>query len=172
MGLDITAYAGLVAVRDVPRHLNGRVNWDAVEEADELSFYANDDFPGRDGGFDCGKSYAQPDDDARCHAFSAGSYSGYSRWREQLAKLVGWDGASAAWKADGGAFWELIHFSDCEGIIGGAVAAKLARDFAEHQAKVDALSDDDLETRWFVQLYADWRKAFELAANGGVVHFH
>ncbi len=109
----------------------------------------------------------------------AGSYGGYNRWREQLAELAGWpripheeDGANrpscaaSAWNATEGPFWELIAFSDCEGTIGAVTAAKLAKDFANHQAKADAHEDERFRAK-----YKEWRAAFELAADGGVVSF-
>lgn len=110
----------------------------------------------------------------------AGSYGGYNRWREQLAELAGWpktsyeqygtqwpSWAASAWNAESGPFWELINFSDCEGTIGPKHCAKLAKDFAGHQAKADAHDDER-----FRKLYAEWRAAFELAADSGAVSFH
>lgn len=74
--------------------------------------------------------------------------------------------AAGAWSAEAGPFWELINFSDCEGIIGPVVSAKLARDFQEYQEKANSqLTDYDLER------YNSWRQAFELAAENGVVRF-
>lgn len=112
--------------------------------------------------------------------FRAGSYSGYNTWRNQLAELAGYPAvrhessykpseelyAAGAWKAKGGPFWELINFSDCEGVIGATTSTKLAKDFAEFQAKADAHPSD-----WFRACYADWRKAFELASQEGAVVF-
>lgn len=115
--------------------------------------------------------------------FAAGSYSFYGEWRERLAQLAGYPAvlhqssweraprarhAAGAWEADSGPFWELIHFSDCEGVIGPKTAAKLATDFADHQHKVDALNNEP----WFRERYAQFRKAFDMASDGGAVHFH
>lgn len=70
-------------------------------------------------------------------------------------------------------FWELINFADNEGVIGTAASAKLARDFAEWQERAEKYAEklpiDD--EAWFLGKYADWRKAFELAADGGAVSF-
>lgn len=81
--------------------------------------------------------------------------------------LAGHDNAEAVWngKANGEAFVELINFSDCEGVIGAEVAKKLAADFAAYQDKAGDKGD-------FARVYASWRKAFELAADGGAVCFH
>jgi hypothetical protein len=107
--------------------------------------------------------------------FRAGSYSGYSEWRNNLAVLAGWRNDEHAWGTPDGAgtpFMELINFSDCEGVIGAAVSAKLAKDFAEWQERAvqyGALVDDD---GWFLEKFGEWRRAFEMAADNGAVRFH
>lgn len=49
-------------------------------------------------------------------------------------------------------------------------------DFAEHAAEAEAyankLSDEGEEGRWWLDQYRLWRKAFEMAADGGAVYFH
>jgi hypothetical protein len=109
-------------------------------------------------------------------SFRAGSYSGYNQWREELAELAGYpalviagggkEHSHGAWQADSGPFFELINFSDCEGVIGTAVSAKLAKDFADNQTKADEVGG------YFAEQYARWRNAFEQAAQGGFVDFH
>jgi hypothetical protein len=74
---------------------------------------------------------------------------GYNEWCDQLAQ---WEGP----------FTELINL--CEDVIGPKVAGKLAKDFADYQTRADATGGDD-----FIENYRDFRKAFELAANGGAV---
>lgn len=110
------------------------------------------------------------------NGFRAGSYSGYSCWRNQLAELAGYHAANrddchkysaTAWEAESGPFWEMITFSDCEGTIGAKTSAKLAKDFADYQPKADAH-----ESEGFRELYADWRRAFEMASDEGAVGFH
>lgn len=112
--------------------------------------------------------------EGRRASFRAGSYGGYSQWRTQLAELIDttpeaiWDGGPAL------AFGELIHFSDCEGTLKSEVCAKLAKDFAFWQGEATKYAErlGGQEGQWFLQKYADWRNAFELAANGGAVDFH
>ncbi len=109
-----------------------------------------------------------------------GAYSTYNRWREELAKFSGWPAADEEWygqvrkshqrsacEGASGKFWELLCFSDCEGWIGTKACKKLAKDFAEFAEKAKAHPDENWRT-----LYADWMKAFELAADGGGVDFH
>ena len=176
MGLDITAHRGLR--KAAPGEGIDPQYGDADYTNGWHKMYVNDDFP------------AQADDiehDAIYHAddsfgFRAGSYSGYNEWREMLARLVGYpeaphpsprragemSNAASVWNdPKPGPFVELINFSDCEGVIGPRTSAKLAKDFAAYQAKADAHPDD-----YFRAKYADWRKAFEMAADNGAVYFH
>ncbi len=114
------------------------------------------------------------------HGFRAGSYSGYNWWREQLSKLALRVAPSSVWKTPkkfaAKPFFELINFSDAEGVIGSTTSAKLARDFADHEVKLAKLADTKIkdadERGYFLESYGDWRRAFELAARGGFVIFH
>lgn len=173
MGLDITAYRNVEAVRP----LNKGVDDDGY--AEKLArFYNNKDFRGRFDGLEEGMLYRY----AEAHGFRAGSYSGYNAWREWLASLVaGYPksdherygvaeklAAATVWNGASGPFSELINFSDCEGTIGPVVAAKLAKDFAEYDEKAKAASPEG----WEYERYQHWRKAMEMAADHGAVDFH
>lgn len=110
------------------------------------------------------------------HGFRAGSYGGYNIWREQLAALIGTTPEAIWADPKPGPFYELIHFADNEGIIGGTTSAKLATDFAEwedrateYAAKLSA--KEPSEGAWFLESYRDWRKAFRIAAGRGAVRF-
>lgn len=162
MGLDITAYSKLVRVHPTTD----------VEKDEAISLCVVDEvYRPRLEGLEEGEYECA----GESHGFRAGSYSGYNRWREHLAALVGttpervWAGEKPA------AFEELISFSDCEGAIGPVVSAKLARDFAEWHGRVSDFApsiQDANEREWFVAKYTNWREAFELAADGGAVDFH
>lgn len=103
--------------------------------------------------------------------FRAGSYGGYNDWREVLSMMVHGVMPRTIWENTGAykgtPFFELINFSDCEGILGAAVCAKLAADFAQYQGRADTSHDE-----WWLRKYGEWRKAFEIAADGGCVEFH
>jgi hypothetical protein len=176
MGLDITAYRGLR--RAQPGEGMNPKYGDADYENGWHEMYVNSDFPSQADDI-VDRAIYHADDD---FGFRAGSYSGYSVWRDQLAEMVGYpaitDGLdkyrreypySSGVHADPkpGPFVELINFSDCEGVIGPKTSAKLAADFKAFQEKADAHPDD-----WFREKYADWRKAFEMAADNGAVSFH
>lgn len=139
----------------------------------------NPDFPGRADELDDDAIY---EFDGEVGRFRAGSYGGYNVWRDELARLAGYPETryrsdysdrdelrydAGAWEATEGPFWELINFADNEGDIGAAVSAKLAKDFADFQSKADSWGDE-----YWRERYANWRKAFETAADGGFVIFH
>lgn len=166
MGLDIIVYAKVQRIEPQPEYE------DCPKGVARLII--NMDFPGRAGELQDGfYTYATHG------SFAAGSYGGYNIWRNQLAALAGYpaiinqeheppevSNAAGAWQAKEGPFWELINFADNEGTIGAAVAAKLAKDFGEFQSKADAHPDEYFRTK-----YTAWRRAFELASDGGAVSF-
>jgi hypothetical protein len=171
MGLDITWYKGLaMAVGNEAFDDRG-----GLLDDEFVTFYVNPEFPGRADDIEHRKAYRYGPAESY-GGFCAGSYVGYSQWREELAKLAGYpakpslqvalEHSEGAWSVTEGPFWELINFSDCEGVIGAAVSAKLARDFAEFQDKADAHPDER-----FRKKYAEWRNAFEQAADSGAVKF-
>jgi len=112
--------------------------------------------------------------------FRAGSYSGYNWWREQLCQLALDVPPDDVWGDPehyaGKPFVELINFSDCEGCIGPITAAKLAVDFREYGPRVRTRAatqiTDTEERSYFLDSYADWQRAFEVAAHDGFVIFH
>ena len=169
MGLDVSYYSAAKFERD-----NSDADYDGYDD-DFVRTYVNKDFPGRADDIVTGW-YSTGDGDC----LPSMGYGEYNAWREELAKLAGWapgsyheygrdwpSHAASAWAATEGPFWELILFTDCDGIIGPKTSAKLAKDFADHQGKADAHSDED-----FRQKYSLFRTAFETASHGGLVSFH
>ncbi len=177
MGLDITAYKNL-------RQFNAQYD----NENDEvLNLDTNEVVGWRDHFLSCVHSeYTDRAKDIADGAyfffekvtkFRAGSYGGYNDWREQLAKLAGYPSvngekeprhahSNGAWKATEGAFWELISFSDCEGLIGTEVSKKLLNDFINFDSKAQEIGGN------FYELYGYWKEAFEYASENGAVDFH
>ena len=157
MGLDITAYSKIRRVecgnRDGdcwPTHANLYPSADFPDHADGLT----------EGCYEHDSEYS----------FRAGSYSGYSAWRDTLAGLVGlssprnWNNSTVG---TGKPFAELLYFSDCDGIIGPKTSAKLAADFAQYEAHARSVLDE-----YEMSKYREWMTAFFRAADGGVVCFH
>lgn len=176
MGLDITAYKQIEIVE------NPKLDSDGYPEDDNfMRLWANPDFPGRELPLIHKAIYTQGSDS---YGFRAGSYSGYNVWRNELAKLAGYTpiearrhdfGAlelrhdSAASEQGSGPFFELIHFSDCEGIIGPLVSEKLFKDFCEFEEK--AKNHESAFKERFYDLYKEWKTAFEYGSDNGVVEF-
>lgn len=165
MGLDITAYSRLTAVG---KHVE---EW--CEDEDHVHAFSYDDFAqsfrgipilstgkfGDGSTFLEGGCYAVTDDTKR-HGFRAGSYGGYNRWRSNLQAQFNPD------RDPEGPFYELIWFADNEGTIGPEAARDLLADFREHAATYV------LPSLWPSELYGDWTRACELAADAGLIGFH
>lgn len=135
------------------------------------------------------KSIYLPSDDSDSSSFGAGSYSGYNMWRNQLAIMAGYESADNVWNDnsfDPGnvrllklkklnneeirikPFYELIYFSDCEGLIGPEISAKLYRDFVDFDDKAKNFSKDT----YFYSRYKNFKEAFRVASDGVLVNFH
>jgi hypothetical protein len=154
MGLDVTAY-GRVELIDVTDDIEGYEDRYYYREA-ELGFKTafvrgTQDFPERMPPIVGGVYRINGED----YGFNAGGYMGYNRWRSQLSQIAPYP------------FRELVYFSDREGVIGTDVCKRLAAAFAEHQPQADQHEDAR-----FKEKYTDWRKAFDIAADGGYVWFH
>jgi hypothetical protein len=179
MGLDVSAYKGLKKL-DAVYDVDGEPIDPQTREpvGDHFIAYVNHDFPGREVPLEDRCAYSYED----CESFWSGAYSRYNRWREQLAKFAGYpaepytqygntsmrcDAAAWAGKCEGMPFVELVNFSDCEGVIGSEVSAKLARDFAEWDERAKATGDE-----YFYAKFQEWRRCFEFAADRGAVSFH
>lgn len=94
--------------------------------------------------------------------FHAGSYSGYGARREWLADLFN------PYRRPNLPFYELIYFADNEGTIGPEAAADLLADFREHAEAYRAATIDYHHEYGF---YANFTRACELAADGGLIVF-
>ena len=109
------------------------------------------------------------------HSFRAGPYSYYNDWRRHLCLFALKVPAEDVW-ADpdqfaGKPFVELINFTDCDGRIGTTVAAKLAQDFRSHFSQAEAYAHTLSEMKDWLEVYVDFLKAFELAAQDGALKF-
>jgi hypothetical protein len=165
MGLDITAYRKLAKTDAALLDSGGYpVDYMKFWSAREVAS-TEKEFPGTTAGVEAEAIYSFEER----MDFRAGSYGGYNDWRDRLARVAGHESAKAAWDnppPDGSPFIELISFFDSEGIIGPVVAAKLAKDFADHRSTAESVGS------YFFDRYCLWQKAFEMAADGGAVNFH
>ena len=104
--------------------------------------------------------------------FHAGTYGGYNKWRDELARRAVGLPAATVWEDPSrfveAPFFELINFSDCEGTIWPDAASDLATDFGALRDRIagQPLADPQ-EEAWFIDVYDQFQEAFELAARGG-----
>lgn len=176
MGLTITAYSKVTLVCAI-----GAREFDGNREAQSLAGYDSHTFLYQDGERPQSDGMADGvySTDGKGFEFEAGSYGGYGAWRNELAEMMLGKSAEDVWtmcnapatEAKSEAermlpFLELINFSDCEGFIGPKTCAKLSADFANNQKKANG------GDKHFRKRYAEWRKAFAIASEGGVVKFH
>lgn len=164
MGLDITAYRQILPDPAAPLDEYGAANWQTHFTPGAGYEWSEATWPGRAPGLQEGTPYRF----AESLGFRAGSYSGYGEFRSELAKIAGFKNSQDYWDHAVGnePFYELINFADNEGVIGAATAAELAKDFADYQVAADSIGD------WFLEMYSLWRRACEMAADGGAINFH
>jgi hypothetical protein len=169
-GLDVTAYEKLVAVQSPQLDKDGR-----LVGPDQIKL-APVQFVERFAGLTQGQVYRYQS----AFDFRAGAYSGYSYWRNELAKLAGNEQTpfessgktelrydATVWKFKRGPFWELIDFSDAEGVIGPVVCKRVYQDFLRYLDLASTHPDE-----YFRTAYRDWMKAFAMCANDGAIVFH
>ena len=173
MGLDITAYRNLTpATEEVEMEDGYPVDYQTFWKPGPSMKWSESVFPGRGKGVSHSTIYTF----SNTFGFRAGSYGGYNHWRDLLSQLAGYGSAEEAWSKEdqSGPFMELIHFAGNEGVIGPVISAKLAKDFAdfESRAKVFSATLDQYDAQNFITRYYDWKKAFEMASDGGAVCFH
>lgn len=184
MSLDITAYRQIQQLDCAP------TSWcdDAEGYPEHFQVYSVD-FPERANDLPV---HVKWENSVTCHGcfkaeedmrFQAGSYSGYHWWRDELSKAVYDMLAEHVWKTAvedltsihnterPNPFYELIEFADNEGTIGPAVSAKLAKDFATFDMffmkHAEKIGKDH-----FYYTCRNFKEAFTMAADGGLVKFH
>ena len=160
MGLDISVYKNLKMIDKT------KINFDKDEQDDYLEIY-DQDFKKQLDGSDLiiGEYY----DYDYAEGFNAGSYSSYNYWRNELAKLAGYESDEFVWEnVEDGVFVELINFSDYDGIIGAKTSKKLYDDFCKFDNAAASLKDGR-----FYYIYKEFKEAFKIASeNNGCVLFH
>lgn len=180
MSLDVTAYSRL---RAVGKHEGGLDDYCYYDNHVHAFAYAC--FPASFRGIQVldtrtagGSTFLEggcyePTEQTEMSWFSVG-YGGHFAWRIDLARQFNpsADGGTELRESDPDKpFHELIWFADNEGCIGPEAAADLLADFREHaDAYTPAGGMGRVED--FRRVYAAWTRAFELAADDGLVRFH
>ena len=120
-------------------------------------------------------------EDSSCHEFRAGSYSGHNNFRKLLVEAIHGVEIEHFWhneeEYEGAPFYEMLNFSDCEGVIGVEESKKLHEDFVLHRG----IFEDFVRSQYdktnisiraeYMELYDDWLKSFNIAADKGAVLF-
>ena len=173
MGLDIYAYSRIVEKSNRSanqRRLEELGLSEPGEEIYQIETFDDQAFKGLAPGTYLATSLTEQ------HSFRAGSYSGYNNWRRELClTMLGVEPAElwnepASWQ--GMPFVDLINHSDCEGAIGGPVAKSLFWDFVEQRHRAVERTDNGNEDGgWFLEVYDDFLRGFELAADDGILIF-
>lgn len=180
MGVDIVALTNIRKVDALFDECGDPVNPVTREPYDNAwRLYHAPSYSDRADGIEDGKVYEY---DASVHHASL-SYGAYNIWRDHIARLAGWPKgsyeqygrnwdsyAASAWDATEGPLWELINFSDCEGVIGPKTSAKIAADL-----RALTVTEESFEGAvWaphFVKFYNEMVKIFEAAAGNGCVRY-
>ncbi len=126
----------------------------------------------------------------RLGGFRAGSYSGYSNYRDTLRRLsivaMAENKELAEKYKDEYPFELQLNFSDCEGFIGPFSSVTLRDQYREFHGPIvkdiikmakygvkpeiyKSISREELE--YFAELYMEWKTAFEETSNVGVVYY-
>jgi hypothetical protein len=187
MGLDITAWSNLKRSEEQDESYDNNITM----------IWQNTDFPDH---CELEEGYWEGTPLTRVHSFRAGSYSGHGLFRKTLALCTLGVDHTTVWEAEdiymNRPFFNLINFSDCSGKIGPAYSEALFEDFRDNRDRfirnlkqeIDftketenplamepefildlELSQDTIE--YYIELYDNWMKAFELAKDDGIVEF-
>lgn len=170
MGVDITAYSHMALTE---QHATTDDCWDANGHLD-----VPDTWPDSTRGLEAGRHYGPTADTKTIDGFHM-SYGGYNRWRESLSLAVLGVMPQDVW-VDLDAyrdrpFFELINFTDCDGVLSASAAAALLADFREHRdAYRTYLAREEAEDRadWWAESYDEYIEMLALAAHGGMVEYH
>lgn len=105
------------------------------------------------------------------------SYGGYNVFRAWLSTNFIGVPPETVWKSElyykDYPFAELVHFSDCEGVIGWIAAERISQAFKDNYERAKEIcSYEGVEGKYTLRNYERWMKASELASKQGALHFH
>lgn len=163
MGLALWAYANI-------QPADGSFKFDGPEEIhdvqtnqvrnDLVGFYTHPTYPAWSDGIQSFRAYRF----SHLEKFHIGPYSYYSRFRNWLSALA----ENGHVDQPGDPFYEVLIFSDCEGVINSTISAKLHVDFVRFQAKAKAFP----EAECHISAYESMMRAFQIASVKGAVSFN
>ncbi len=164
MGLDITSYSNLK---------KGKESEDGIYIGKGPEHVARHQYS---------EGWYEPTLETKGHHFRAGSYGGYNQFRGHLCAAIHGVECEEFWTNDkykGTAFYELIDFSDCEGIIGVEESKKLHAEFVSHRDTFknyieSKLREDEIDTLAYshcMEKYDEWTLAFKISSQNGALLF-
>lgn len=121
--------------------------------------------------------------ETKTYNFRAGSYGYYNAFRRYLCEALLGVIPDVIWRNPenylNSPCYELIDFSDCEGEISWSIAEKLYNDMVQNEEKFkvyleDLVADNILTVNslnFYLETYGNFKNAFELAKEEGVVIF-
>jgi hypothetical protein len=172
MGLDIAAYSNLILVAPEVKKALSRVPEISMGDGPRIMKMTKISDRGEGSrclDMDAGDYYGTESTEE--FDFRAGSYSGYGLFRRLLSEIFLHSDPAEVWKTPkaykGQPFYELVDFSDCEGVIGPEVSSKLHSDFVEGRAQFF----EECEDEWYRQKYDDWTKALSISKENGALIF-
>lgn len=186
MGLDIGIYTNKIQLKNT--------NNIDIEEGDYIDPSYNGNFVLQTGTLNINKLYSGKNE----YSFRAGSYKGYGEFRRslyyllydndtkiedywdkyyklsfinisRLFKLKRIDNEKIKYPIENLPFFEILYFSDCEGIIDSIVCNKLHKDFSNYR---EDYHKKYTKQEYWINTYDSFMDAFELSGkNNGIIKF-
>jgi hypothetical protein len=171
MGLDITAYSNIKIIEKkmedkklsgIDNQIINSLNNDDFDDYGHI--YKVDNFKQSNMHNFENKNLIYEDE----FCFRAGSYSSYNEFRNKLCLIANGISANDLWVSNNEnlKFYWLIDFSDCDGYIGTDYCKILYDEFCNNEKEIKPKLDD-----WYSTIYDNFKQAFNLGANNGVVIF-
>lgn len=175
MGLDIIAYSKLEHERD-ERVSQIMESLFSPQGEEVLEIFEESERP-RCMDLKAGKWHRS--DETEEHHFRAGSYSSYNSFRKILSEAVLGVSPETVWENDedfeNSHFYEIINFSDCDGVFGPYDSEKLHNDFVSHQDTFESYVkqefSDEYDIEYYISTYLEFAAGFKLASQDGVLTF-
>lgn len=163
MGLALWAYANIQPVDGSFKFEEYQEIHDAQTDQirnDLIGFYVHPTYPAWAVGIEPLQAYRFSHNEN----FHIGPYSYYSSFRNWLSILAEIGHVSEP----GDPFYEVLIFSDCEGVINSAISNKLFVDFVRFHAKAKASP----KAEYYICAYESMMRAFQIASLNGAVSFN
>ena len=187
---------------DIEKWSDEWYDWEGEQGGDIYQVYSSNAFQEQSEGMEDGTYISTDGESTGFRAGSYSGYGTWRDWLAQSVMngvLGKTGGAEQMWgSADGGdyglPFMEIINFSDSEGIIGPVASKKPYNDFRKYENDVMDSMDEQYLTKtpirsaswrddedkpidkgdfeWFQRQYQEWKNAFRIASDNGMVMFH